>query len=141
MDKFTCSKSYQKYLFAVSLMVLFLVTPVITHNVRASSCLDTIEYTCTAVETTGGILTDRWDLCTSLCIIDTEYAYLDAAPYFHCNLGFVSQKQLLGSGASIIEGGCSMNLNGRSMTLDMVDAVGSRTVHLNCTQCNGCCSL
>ena len=140
MDKFTSNKVFKRYLFAGSLIVLFLGTLVMTNNVLATvPCMDRIEYTCTAVETTGVTPTNNWDLCASLCIIDSEYAYLDAAPYFHCNLGFVSPKLLLGSGASIIEGGCSVNLNGRSMTLDMVDKMDNSTVHLNCTPCSGCC--
>ena len=134
------SKGFQKYLIAGALIVLFLGTLAMTSNATAlPSCIERIEYTCNAVETTGGTPADSWDLCTSLCIIDNEYAYLDAAPYFHCNLGFVNSKELLGSGASIIEGGCFVNLNGRSMTLDMVDEMDNSIVHLNCTPCNGCC--
>jgi hypothetical protein len=139
MDKFNSSKGFKWYLFTGALMVLFLGTLAMTNNVSAKVCMDTIEYTCTAVETSGGTLADSWELCTSLCIIDNDYAYLDADPYFNCNLGFVSPKQLLGSGASIVEGGCSVSFNGSSMTVDMVDIIDNSILHLNCAPCNGCC--
>ncbi len=140
MDKFNSNKGFKRHVFISSLILLFLGTLVITSNVLANACIDLKEYTCTAVKTCGGEITDSWEMCTSLCIKANEYAYLDGAPYFHCDLGFVNTRKLLGSGASIIEGGCSVNFKGRSMTLDMVDTVGGSIIHLRCTPCDGCCT-
>ena len=139
MNKFNSIKGFKRYVFAGSLILPFLGTLFMTSNVFANACIDRKQYTCTAVETCGGEITDSWEMCTSLCIQNDEYAYLDAAPYFHCNLGFVNSKELLGSGASIIEGGCSVNFKGRSMTVDMVDTTENCIVHSNCTPCDGCC--
>jgi hypothetical protein len=139
MNKFNSSKGFKRHVFTGSLVLFFLGTLAMTTNVFAF-CPDLRQYSCTAVKTCGGVFTDSWEIpCTSLCIIDDNYAYLDAVTYFHCNLGFVNSKKLVGSGASIIEGGCSVNLKGMSMTVDMVDTSENSIVHLNCTPCDGCC--
>jgi len=139
MNKFNRSKGFKRHVFIGSLVLLFLGTLIMTNNVLAIDCTDLKQYTCTAVEKCGGEITDSWELCTSLCIQSDGYAYLDAAPFFHCNLGFVNTKKLLGSGASIIEGGCTVEFDGRSMTLDMVDEMENCIIHLRCTPCDGCC--
>ena len=142
MNKFNSIKGFKRYVFAGSLILPFLGTLFMTSNVFANACIDRKQYTCTAVETCGGEITDSWEMCTSLCIQNDEYAYLDAAPYFHCNLGFVNSKELLGSGASIIEGGCSVNFKGRSMIVDYIPLIGATgcKYHFQCTPCDGCCS-
>src|SRR4030042_129552 len=143
MNKCNSSKGFKRYVFAGSLILLFIGTLIMTNNVLAGAvCSDLREYRCNATETCGGEITDSWEImCTSLCVQNDEYAYLDAAPYFHCNLGFVNSKKLLGSGASIIEGGCSVNFKGRSMTVDMVDKMDDCVVRLKCTPCDGCCPI
>src|SRR4030042_4102105 len=143
MDKFTSIKGFKRHVFTGSLVLLFLGTLIMTHNVLAKVCIDTKKYSCTAVKTCGGVFTDSWEIpCASLCIIDDNYAYLDAVTYFHCNLGFVNAKKLVGSGASIFEGGCSVTFKGRSMTIDIADkqGVGDCKIHSSCTPCNGCCT-
>ena|SRR4030042_1080652 len=141
MDKFNSIKGFKRHVFTGSLVLLFLGTLIMTHNVLAKVCIDTKEYSCTAVKTCGGVFTDSWEIpCASLCIIDDNYAYLDTDPtYFHCNLGFVNSKKMLGSGASLVEGGCSVTFKGRSMTVDMADRNDNCIIHSNCKPCDGCC--
>jgi hypothetical protein len=146
MDKFNSSKGFRRHVFIISLIFFLLSTLITVNNLLAGTvtCQGFKEYSCTAVEKCDGEPVDSWEVpCASLCTQPDGYVYLDAVTYFHCNLGFVNSKKLLGSGATIIEGGCSVNLEGRSMTVDIVDtdAIGNCVVHLNCTPCNNCCSI
>src|SRR4030042_3465389 len=136
MDKFNSSKGFKKYVFAGSLILLFLGTLIMTSTVLAGFCPDLREYTCIATETCGGEITDSWEMCASLCIQNDGYAYFDADPDFHCNLGFLNSRELLGSGASIIEGGCFVNFSSRSITLDIVDIMENCIIHSKCKQCD-----
>lgn len=107
----------KRYLFAVSMMLFFLSTLVMSNNVLAG-CSDYRDFVCTEIYTNleGQFASMNEEVCLSLCN-DPGDRYLEASG-FKCNLGVVSSKNMVGSG-SFIPGtdnmGCYVKFLGRSM--------------------------
>jgi|SRR4030042_6316111 hypothetical protein len=139
MVKSNKCKSFKRYLFAGSLILLFIVTLVMTSNVLAG-CPDFREFTCTITETYGGETLNIWEEgCANLCVVN-DYATLNpSVGGFSCQLIFLNGKNLLGIGTNATLGGCSVNFRGRSMTADFADPDIKHIYHLKCTPCDGCC--
>ena len=127
MVKSDNSKGFQRYLFAVSLIVLFLGAMAMTTN--AFVCSDLREFNCTATQTCHGEIVSIYDDCLSLCIDGDSASLADGC--FSCTLTLLNSRTLLGT-----------NLRGRTMTVDylpIIGATGCRT-NFRCTPCDGCCS-
>ena len=139
MVKSNKCKSFKRYLFAGSLLLLFLVTLAMTTNVFAK-CQDSREFNCTVTETCSGEIVDIYEECVNLCINDDSASL--SSGHFYFTLKFLNSKNLLGTDTYYPVGGCSVNFKGRSMIVDYIPLIGATgcKYHFQCTPCDGCCS-
>jgi len=138
MVKSNKCKSFKRYLFAGSLILLFLVTLAMTTNVFAV-CQDSRDFNCTVTETCSGEIVSTYEECFNLCIFDDSASLSSGC--FNFNLKFLNSKNLLGIDANYPVGGCSVNFKGRSMIIDYMPlnvSTGCR-FHFQCKPCDGCC--
>ena len=133
----------KRYLFAVSIMLFFLGTLVMSNNTWAS-CPNLQQYQCTVAFSCGDEILSEWEDCVEICNYEDGSAILNGT-YFACELGgrslFSSEKTFVGWGTSwATDVGCFVNLRGRSMTIDLYYGEGAWCMdNLRCTPCDGCC--
>jgi hypothetical protein len=140
MVKSNNCKSFKRYVFAGSLILLFLGTLIMTNNVLAGVCPDLRQFNCTVTETCSGEIVNIYEECFNLCINDDSASLSSVNFYF--NLKFLNSKNLLGTDTYSPVGGCSVNFKGRSMIVDYIPLIGATgcKYHFQCTPCDGCCS-
>jgi hypothetical protein len=140
MVKSNNSKRAKGYLFACSLMVLFLGTLSMMTNVLAGTCPDSRDFNCSVIETCSGGSVNIFDECMNLCIFDDSATLSSGC--FNFTLKFLDSKTLLGTDRNSPTGGCSVNFQGRSMTVEYMPLIGATgcKYNMHCTPCDGCCS-
>src|SRR4030042_2019991 len=117
MVKSNKCKSFKMYLFAGSLILLFIVTLAMTTNVFAGApCPDLRQFNCTVTETCNGEIVNSYEECFNLCNYG-DYATLNSG-CFSFNLEFLNSRNLLGIDNDLNPpvGGCFFTFKGRSMT-------------------------
>ena len=139
MVKSDNSKGFQRYLFAVSLIVLFLGTMAVTADAFVV-CPDSHEFSCSVTETCSGGSVDIFNECVDLCFVDDSATLSSGSFYF--SLTFLNSKTLLGTDANFPPGGCLVNFKGTSMMIEYMPLMGATGCKYNfhCTPCDGCCT-
>src|SRR4030042_6570115 len=139
MVKFNKCKSFKRYLFAGSLLLLFLGTLAMTTNVFAV-CQDLRQFNCTVTKICSGEIVDISEECANLCISgDTAYLY---SASFYFQLRFLDSESLLGTDSSYPVGGCYVRYKSRDMKegsmkvyyIPLIGATGCK-YHFQCTPC------
>jgi len=127
----------KRYLFAISLILLFLGTLIMTNNAW-SVCTDYRHYECDFTVTDNGVIIATGVECVDLCNDPGNrdiYGFL-----WGCYLGAISPKEMLGSGNSLLgDIGCSVDLYGKSMTATVYEEYNDHLMHLRCKPCVVCC--
>jgi hypothetical protein len=128
----------KSYLFTVLLMLFFLGTLVMTNNAWAPPMGDCQDYWCTYIDICGGEVVDIDDECATLCT-DGFQGNIGGG-WYGCDLMAINTKNLLGEGGSSVgDAACSVNLLGKSMTLELALTDYNCITRYKCVPCDGCC--
>jgi hypothetical protein len=132
-----------KKVFFVSLLLMGIFVMCIAEVVSAQTIDGCACYQCTAKYMCGEELLYEWDDSVELCLDGDGYANIWGFSPWGCDLGgrslFASNKNFIGLGGSQWggESGCSAEIRGRSMTVDLYH-INNCMTQFRCVQGGEC---